>query len=366
MRTICFIFGLLFTISVFAQDTDEDGINDSLDNCPFFSNADQLDTDGDGIGDVCDNDDDNDGILDTVECATSTTYIPFDFSTDADGSFESLSGVASNNSFNSNINSGGSGWVDVSGTPDSWVSPMPTTGSGKWSGMADGMPSSPDGGVFIAGISRLNNTFEVFNTTITGLTIGETYILRFYQANAGIEGVTPINPSQTARWKVSFGGQTFNSGSMSYLGQGGQIWVEEEMTFTATASSQTLQFAMDNNGSSSVYKYMALDGIRFFNPICSTDTDGDTIIDSLDTDSDGDGCPDALEGGAGSFILSNLDINNRLKGAVDTTPSSPSYGVPLVAAAGQGIGQSKNNGVRSGCPTTIITNKRITDRVKKN
>jgi|GEM_PF-574589 hypothetical protein len=35
-------------------DSDEDGILDSLDNCPSTANADQADADGDDIGDVCD------------------------------------------------------------------------------------------------------------------------------------------------------------------------------------------------------------------------------------------------------------------------------------------------------------------------
>jgi len=35
-------------------DTDQDGVPDSLDNCPAQANPDQADTDGDGIGDVCD------------------------------------------------------------------------------------------------------------------------------------------------------------------------------------------------------------------------------------------------------------------------------------------------------------------------
>lgn len=45
-------------------DTDGDGINDDVDNCPDTANADQADNDGDGLGDLCDDDDDNDGILD--------------------------------------------------------------------------------------------------------------------------------------------------------------------------------------------------------------------------------------------------------------------------------------------------------------
>jgi hypothetical protein len=36
-------------------DTDLDGIEDPLDNCPNTPNPDQTDADGDGIGDVCDN-----------------------------------------------------------------------------------------------------------------------------------------------------------------------------------------------------------------------------------------------------------------------------------------------------------------------
>ena len=48
-------------------DTDADGYNDNVDNCPAHSNAGQVDTDGDLEGDMCDYDDDNDGMSDTWE-----------------------------------------------------------------------------------------------------------------------------------------------------------------------------------------------------------------------------------------------------------------------------------------------------------
>ncbi len=39
----------------YADDYDEDGIEDDYDNCPFAANRDQADSDGDGHGDACDN-----------------------------------------------------------------------------------------------------------------------------------------------------------------------------------------------------------------------------------------------------------------------------------------------------------------------
>lgn len=64
-------------------DSDSDGINDDSDNCVSISNPDQIDTDADGSGNLCDDDDDNDGVLDSADAfpedATETT------DTDADG-----------------------------------------------------------------------------------------------------------------------------------------------------------------------------------------------------------------------------------------------------------------------------------------
>jgi MYXO-CTERM domain-containing protein len=44
-------------------DSDGDGIGDLCDACPLAVNKDQLDADGDGLGDACDADADNDGVL---------------------------------------------------------------------------------------------------------------------------------------------------------------------------------------------------------------------------------------------------------------------------------------------------------------
>lgn len=86
-------------------DSDEDGIGDNLDNCPTDANGlneadipgvgNQTNTDlanaeatgiaGDEDGDACDTDDDNDGLLDTIETPAEAGSDPLNPDTDGDG-----------------------------------------------------------------------------------------------------------------------------------------------------------------------------------------------------------------------------------------------------------------------------------------
>ena len=69
-------FKLYSTKNFSEADSDNDGILDSIDNCPNTPNTDQADTDNDGIGDVCDTtpngDDDNDGVDNLIDQCPDT------------------------------------------------------------------------------------------------------------------------------------------------------------------------------------------------------------------------------------------------------------------------------------------------------
>ena len=78
--------GIVFLPSLGDDDADDDGIDDTEDNCPEILNADQTDTDADGLGDACDADDDEDGVPDVEDnCALTVNPDQADFELDGLG-----------------------------------------------------------------------------------------------------------------------------------------------------------------------------------------------------------------------------------------------------------------------------------------
>ncbi len=98
--------------------------------------------------------------------------------------------------------------------------------------------TSPDGGDFIMADGDYNFA-NVLSQTVNGLTVGETYVLNFWQA-AG-QHFNRTGPT-TEQWKVSFGSQTQYSDKFSL--KQGEVgpWEYQTMSFVASKTSQVLSF----------------------------------------------------------------------------------------------------------------------------
>ena len=105
--------------------------------------------------------------------------------------------------------------------------------------------TSPDGGNFVAADGDPDPSLrDAFSQTISGLTVGQSYSLTFWQA-AG-QQLDHFGPT-TERWQVTFGLQSRLSTQFSLpqaevnqppIGP----WTRETMQFIASATSQTLTF----------------------------------------------------------------------------------------------------------------------------
>lgn len=80
-----------------SADTDADGILDSVDNCLLAANPDQVDADGDGFGNVCDQDINNDSVVNVLDLGLLRAAF---FSNPASGNWEPGADFNSDNIIN--------------------------------------------------------------------------------------------------------------------------------------------------------------------------------------------------------------------------------------------------------------------------
>lgn len=97
---------------------------------------------------------------------------------------------------------------------------------------------SPDGGNMIAGDGDPIYQAPLFQT-ITGLTVGATYDLTFYQA---ADTQTSYTSPTTDQWQVSFGSDTQNSTAMNTTGGQFYSWNLQSLQFIAASTTEVLNF----------------------------------------------------------------------------------------------------------------------------
>ncbi|WGH75579.1 thrombospondin type 3 repeat-containing protein [Tenacibaculum tangerinum] len=251
-------------------------VNNTINAC--------TDTDGDGVNDLNDLDNDNDGILDTVECNLTST--DFAFTGGGGGSTTNFSKVAVDNViFNFEV-------VDNSLS-------ITVNGNGL----------------------NTNNILQLQD----GAGVGEVF-LEFASDGAAISNPWVENENELPRIRIIID----SSGVVSIYG-----------TRTTTSTSLELMRTRDGSSFNSIsfveginnFSVVNQDGggidriIGIVTLVACVDTDGDGQPDYLDTDSDGDGCFDALEA-AGSYTYTQLNVDGSFSGGVD------SNGIPNTVGSG--------------------------------
>ncbi|WP_165074967.1 PEP-CTERM sorting domain-containing protein [Paludisphaera rhizosphaerae] len=165
-----------------------------------------------------------------ASAANLVTNGSFESATGFNGSKENLSTLTLTGwSLGAHGSSGSLGYLVAPGQAD----------NGDYLSVYNGFPNqSPDGGKFVMIDGDPAWTVPIYQT-ISGLTVGQVYMLTFYQAagqQAGFTGPT------TERWSVTFGSDTQLSHKFELLqGATGQ-WEKQTMFFQATSASQVLTF----------------------------------------------------------------------------------------------------------------------------
>ena len=295
------------------------------------------DTDGDGIGNLEDMDDDNDGILDTVECGLVCEN-PF-----VNGGFEAPV-VAGEGSF---LNQNAAGLVWQTTATDSQIELWRSTN-----------PAPAEGSQYAElNANQASTLYQTFCLNGTGATINWSVK---HRGRAGVDVAAVKFGATIAAAQASTAVQNMSDGNTAWGSYSGTYNVPAGVTSFVIA----FQAVSTSSGNQTIGNF--IDDVQLTITQACLDTDGDGIIDSLDIDSDNDGCPDAIEGSENVFpsqLNAGRSINIANTGGVGSTPGV-NLGVPnlvnsggaadIGGTVGQGIGVSKDS-TRSQCLDTRDT-----------
>jgi len=297
IRFVLIILFQLVAVFVFAQTVGGVAASDDFD--------------GDGIINSIDIDDDNDGIPDAEEYCKSSILLPATNTISTITEFRVPSG-----------------WTITNSSPD--IATTAYSIYGGWVGGCTGAaPAAPNG--HTSWVNFYSNTQEAFKTTVTGLTVGKSYILKVYYAKFAS---TPALGQITVKL-----GSTVIDQYTPTLGCG---WETHYISFTASATAHDIQFQNTGVASPMQNASVSVSADPLYE-VCDTDNDG--LPNHLDLDSDGDGCTDAKEGNVPG-TLRNGDVKNGANGGVVTTTTN------MAGAISGGVGTYGANGLANEVETS--------------
>ncbi|WBX72064.1 tandem-95 repeat protein [Tenacibaculum retecalamus] len=282
-------------------------VDPCIDGASADGNPTASDSDGDGINDVCDEDDDNDGILDLIEksnCDISEKQENILFSEDfGTGVGRTTNANVLNHTFDTTGAIPDGSYAVVASDPA--LTPglndyNRTDQNGNLDANID-RDTEPAGGSNQGRFLSINmiNTGNVdfYSQPLTNLIIGADY--EFRVDLAGICNGCADLPIFRLEVRTTSGTvlHVISSAGLGVLND--DIWKRVTLNFTATTTSVDIVIVNDQpNGSSG--NDVGVDNIVFSELVCPSgfnDTDNDGTPDYLDLDSDNDGCPDSIESG---------------------------------------------------------------------
>ncbi|MFC6877827.1 choice-of-anchor D domain-containing protein [Flavobacterium myungsuense] len=316
--------GTTFTVTfnpngVFTRLAQINIVNNDSDENPYtfvIQGTGLLDNDGDGVENNADQDDDNDGIIDSVECGTCISDVF------VNGSFE----------------------TPVIGTATYAI--LPTSSVTGWQTSAENFIeiwSSGMNGGYGAVPAAAGNQFAELNANIAGI-LYQTFCLN------GAGGT--INWSIKHRGRagsdqafVKFGNNLANaiaSTPIVTMVDGNTSWGSYSGTYSIplgqTSIVLTFQAGYTASGDASVGNL--IDDVQIIINQNCIDTDGDAISDIVDVDDDNDGIPDIEEAGFKAYSNNKstmdrtnaatwVDTNtNGLNDYIDTLITAGTYVIP--------------------------------------
>jgi hypothetical protein len=332
------------------------------------------DADGDGILNSVDLDDDNDGILDTVENPCTITQ-----STTWSGTSSPVTGL--NGSNNITVTSV-AGSTNGSNTSFTAVPNGTFNTTNFWSNSAVAGDNSFQFATNwdLAGETGQDASVDGGSRTMT-ITLAQPvnkvilHIDRLGGSNSTNIGVTPFY-SNSSEFTLTTSGVSMTklAGNTQFEVVGNKFFRTPNINLgvpnpgsEANSTNGTAAGTIEFTSSSGLFTTLTFtiigigpdvsgtagDGMEFvFESCIGTDTDGDGIPNNFDLDSDADGCSDVIEGGA-SFTIANL-VNSSMSGGSTSVRSTlctsstcvNATGVPTISGSPQTVGSSQQAGTQ--------------------